>query len=170
LVKVGAVLDDLEAWHLARKEVGAALETRLVRTRTLFNHFTEDADRDAIITDLTSRLAAHRQVPWWAMGQGLVAELEEQRGRLVRAHAAARAGVQAGAQAYAESPGGLLCRALVGRLEAPSYQLESMQSDGARRRSIAVVHRNLPVLHLRAYRLDLDRRLASNADVQLVMQ
>ncbi|HEY8923878.1 MAG TPA: MG2 domain-containing protein, partial [Polyangia bacterium] len=168
LVKVAAVLDDLEAWHLGRKELGAALETRLVRARTLFNHFTEDADRDVILADLTSRLASNRNVAWWAMGQGVLAELEEQRGHLARAHDAAAAGAKGTTDP--ESPGAQLCRALVGRLEAPSYQLESMQADGPRRRSVLVVHRNLPVLYLRAYRLDLDRRLAGNADVQLVMQ
>jgi uncharacterized protein YfaS (alpha-2-macroglobulin family) len=182
LVKAAAVLDDLEAWHLGRKELGAALETRLVRARTLFNHFTEEADRDAILADLASRLAANRNLAWWAMGQGVLAELEEQRGRLARAHDAAAAGAKTdgktegkteeknGTKADADSPGVQLCRALVGRLEAPSYQLESMQADGPRRRSVVVAHRNLPVLYLRAYRLDLDRRLASNADVQLVMQ
>lgn len=157
LVKVGAVLDDLEAWHLGRKERAAALEVRLARARALFNHLSEDPDRDAIMKDLESRVGAARDIAWWSMGQGVLAELEEQRGRLVRAHAAAAAG----AKAFPDGPGGQLCRAIVGRLEAPAYQVQAMQADGAHRRSMLVTHKNLAALYLRAYRLDVEQRFAA---------
>jgi len=161
LVRMAAILDDLEAWHLDRHERDAALETRLTRTRLLFAHFTADADRARIMQDLEARLPAFRDRPWWAMGNAVLAELEEQRGRNARAHALA----SAGAAAYPHAPGGQLCRTIAARLEAPDYQLQSMQADGLDMRSLLVTHRNLPSLTLRAYPVEVDRRLDKGEDL-----
>ena len=154
LVRIAAILDDLEAWHLGRHERDAALETRLTRTKLLFGHFTADADRERIVTDLSGRLGAFRDRPWWAMGNALLAQLEEQRGRNARAHVLAAAG----AAAYPNSPGGQLCRATAARLEAPDFQLQTMEADGLNKRSLLLTHRNLASITLRAYPIDLDGR------------
>ena len=53
-------------------------------------------------------------------------------------------------------------------IEAPSWQLAAMASDGPRKRSVEVTHRNLPALHFRAYALDLEKRLASARDYNLL--
>ncbi|HEY4185400.1 MAG TPA: alpha-2-macroglobulin family protein [Polyangia bacterium] len=158
LQKIAAILDDLEAWHLARRERDAALETRLVRARTLFGHFTEDADREVITKDLAGRLGAFKDRPWWSMGNGVLAELEEQRGRLTSARALA----EAGAKAHAGSAGALLCRAIVARLDAPSYQLSAMQADGLGKRSLLLTHKNVQAITLRAYPIDLVARFSSH--------
>lgn len=161
LVRAAAILDDLEAWHLARHERDAALETRLTRARLLFAHFTADADRARIVQDLEGRLPAVRDRPWWAMGNAVLAEFEEQRGRNARAHALATAG----AATYPHAPGGQLCRTIAARLEAPDYQLQAMQADGLGKRSLLVTHRNLPSLTLRAYPIELERRLEKGQDL-----
>lgn len=155
LVRIAAVLDDLEAWHLSRHERDAALETRLTRVRLLFAHFTADADRTRIVDDLESRLGAFRDRPWWAMGNAALAQLQEQRGRNARAHALAAAG----AAAYPNTPGGQLCRSITARLEAPDFQLQAMENDGLHQRSLLMNHRNLASVTLRAYPIDLEGRL-----------
>src|SRR6185295_13022957 len=91
---------------------------------------------------------------------GVLAELAGQRGDLVKARAVA----QVGAQAYPGTPGAVLCRAILARIEAPTFELVSMQADGLRRPSLQVTHRNLPALYFRAYALDLDGQIAASRD------
>ena len=154
LVKLAAVLSDLEAWHQAAGRREAALEARLERLRRLHSAFTEEEDRRLIRRDLEESLAAVRDLPWWSMGMAMLAEFLQQAddpGRLARAHEAALAG----AAAWPDSPGGLRCQSIARRIEAPGFQLTAMTSDGLHRRSIQVVHKNLPALYFRAFPLDL---------------
>src|SRR5271169_155873 len=69
LVKLGAVLDDLEAWHAGRGEREAALEARLERVRRLHAALTDASDRSLLRRNLARRLVALADVPWWAMGK-----------------------------------------------------------------------------------------------------
>ncbi|HUB08627.1 MAG TPA: alpha-2-macroglobulin family protein [Myxococcales bacterium] len=95
-----------------------------------------------------------RDVPWWSAGEAQLAEfLQESDGpdNLVSAHAAA----VAGRDGYPESPGGQRCRDIVQRIEARQYSLQAMRSDAAGKRSLEVLHKNLPRLWFRAYRVDL---------------
>ena len=167
LVRIGAILDDLEAWHLGRKEDDAALEARLTRTRVLFANFTDGDVRDALLAALERRLDGFKTRPWWAEGQAVLAELVEARGlpgSLVRAHALA----VAGAKAFPDSVGGRRCQAMVARIEAPEYALAGMASDGLARRSLRLTHRNLGAVHLRAYAIDLDAYVAHSKDYGLL--
>jgi uncharacterized protein YfaS (alpha-2-macroglobulin family) len=157
---LAAVLDDLETWHASRGEKEGALEARLERLRRLFESFTEDEDRARIQKDLEDRLPAFAGVPWFAMGKAQLAEFVERpdfSGDLVRTRALA----QEGLRAYPDSVGGRLCLALVKRIEAPDYQIRTMQNDGAGRRSIQVIHRNVAALEFRAFSLDLPARVGS---------
>ncbi len=167
LVRAGAILDDLEAWHRGRKQEGAALEARLTRARVLFASFTDGEVRDALIADLERRLDAFKAVPWWAQGQAVLAGFVEARG-LPGALVRARALAAAGAQAYPKTPGGEHCRAIVARIEAPDYALAGMASDGLARRSLQVTHRNFGTLHFRAYAIDLEAHIAGSKDYSLL--
>lgn len=167
LVKIGAILDDLEAWHRARGEREAELEARLTRLRRLSASFTEPKDRGAIRNDLARRLPAFRDVAWWAMGQAELAEMvraEDRPDALVRARALALEG----AAAWPDSVGGRRCRSIAAGIEAPDFQLASMSSDGPGKRSIEVTHRSLPTLFFRAYPFDLEERLARARDYNLL--
>jgi alpha-2-macroglobulin len=164
LMKVAAILGDLEAWHRTADRREAELEARLERYQRLHAVFTEDEDRGRIRQHLAAHLEGFRRVPWWAMGQGLLAELERETGNLVRAHGVAKEC----AAVYPKSLGGQRCAALVSVLEAPGYSLKAMHSDGPRRRSIEVAHRNLPALYFRAYAYDLEQRLATANDYNLM--
>ncbi len=167
LVRIGAILDDLEAWHRGRKEDDAALEARLALTRVLFANFTDGDARDALIAALERRLDGFKTRPWWAEGQAVLAELVEARGlpgALARAHALAAAG----AKAFPDSVGGRRCQAMVARIEAPEYALAGMASDGLARRSLRLTHRNLGAVHLRAYAIDLDAYVAHSKDYGLL--
>ncbi|MCY1076967.1 alpha-2-macroglobulin family protein [Archangium lansingense] len=157
LRKLAAVLGDLEAWHLAAGRREAALEAHLHRAQMLFYAFQAEEDDARIRRHVAEHLEGYRDVPWWAMGQGWLAETEQSANRLVRAHALAKAG----AEAFPESLGGKRCARLVKRFEAPEFSLSSMRSDGARKRSLLVVHQNVPRLHFRAYSYDLESRLAT---------
>ena len=162
LRKLAAVLGDLEAWHLASGRREAALEAHLQRAQRLFSAFEHEEDEARIRRHVAGHLEAYRDVPWWAMGQGWLAETEKDEERLVRAHALAKTG----AEAFPESLGGQRCALLVKELEAPEFSLASMRSDGARRRSLVVVHRNLPRLYFRAYAYDLESRLVQGGPVR----
>ncbi|QAT86380.1 large extracellular alpha-helical protein [Corallococcus coralloides] len=156
LMKVAAVLGDLEAWHLAAGRREAALEARLRRYEVLTTSFTDAADQRRIREHLAAHLKGFRDVPWWSKGQNQLAELEEKAGRAITAHALAKAG----AEAWPKSVGGVQCAALVGRLEAPELFATGMQVDGPGKRSILVGHRNVGTVYFRAYALDVEARLA----------
>jgi len=158
LVRLTAVLDDLEAWHQGRGEREGAFEARLERLRRLFASYSEEEDRRRIEKDLEERLSSVADVPWFAMGKAQLAEFVQRpdlSGDLVRARAIA----EEGRRAYPDSIGGWRCLAIVKRIEAPDYQLRTMQSDGPGRRSILVSHKNVSNLRFRAFALDLAQRV-----------
>ncbi|HEV2064148.1 MAG TPA: MG2 domain-containing protein, partial [Thermoanaerobaculia bacterium] len=154
LARTVSVLDDLEVWHASRGEREGALEARLERLRRLFVSFTEEEDRRTIEKDLEERLQGFAGLPWFAMGKAQLAEFVERpdlSGDLVWARSIA----EQGRKAYPGSVGGQRCLAIVKRIEAPEYQLRTMQNDGPGRRSIQVSHKNIERLLFRALPLDL---------------
>ncbi|HEV7518122.1 MAG TPA: MG2 domain-containing protein, partial [Thermoanaerobaculia bacterium] len=153
LREMAAVLGDLEAWHLAAGRREAALEARRTLLLLLHGVFTDDSDRRLLRRDLEEHLETLRDVPWWSMGMATLADLlqqGEEPGHLARAHAAA----VACRDASPLSPGGERCRSIVLEIEAASFQLQAMESDGLGRRSLEVRHKNLPVVYFRAYPAD----------------
>ena len=163
LVKVGAVLTDLETWHASAGTPGARLEARLERVRRLSVSFTEERYRERIRKDLEGRLAAFRSDSWWAMGKAEVAELH-QRGNRPNRRVDARREAEEGRAAYPSSPGGQRCLSIVKAIEAPEVRLQAMSVDGPARRSIEVSHRNLASLQLRAFRMDVEKRIEGSKD------
>jgi len=168
LIKIGAILDDLETWHTQRGEPEAALEVRLERLRVLHRIFTDAEDRKALRDHLARTLERFdASLPWWSMGRAELAEFvreEDSPDALIRARKIA----QSGQRAHPESIGGQRCRAIVGAIEAPDYRLEAMATDGPHRRSIRVMHRNLATIWFRAYTFDLERRIAEAQDYNLL--
>ena len=73
-----------------------------------------------------------------------------------------------GEKTYPSSEGGRRCRDIVRRIEAPSYTLVAMASDGPARRSIEVTHENMAALHFRAYAADLIGRVETAGDYNLL--
>ncbi len=170
LVKIAAVLSDLEGWHTFRGEREAALEARLARLRHFHGSFTRSEDRALIRKDLEERLPGFRAVPWFSMGKAELAEMvrqepaDEAPDALVQARAVALEGLRA----YPDSPGGRRCDYIAQSIEAPEYDLSSMKSDAPSRRSLLVTHRNLQALAFRAYPVDLVRRVESARDYNLL--
>jgi alpha-2-macroglobulin len=168
VVELVAVLADLEGWHAGRGEAEAAFEARLERLRRLHAWFTEEEDRAAIERDLAARLPAMAKWPWFAMGKAQLAmflEASPEPDALVRARAAA----EEGRRAYPESIGGQYCLAIVKGIEAPTYQIRAMRTDGPERRSILVSHKNVASLKFRAFRLDLPARVDGARDFNRVL-
>ncbi|MHB8876393.1 MAG: alpha-2-macroglobulin family protein, partial [Myxococcaceae bacterium] len=166
LVRAMAVLDDLEAWHGARKEPEAAFEARLTRLRTLHGSFTDEKARESIRKELQARLPAMLPFPWYSVGQATLAELTRDAGELVRAREAA----EEGRAAYPDSIGGQRCLSLVKAIEAPDFQVASMSSDGPQKRSIEVTHKNLGELYFRSYPVDAEAWIARSRDYNLLPQ
>jgi uncharacterized protein YfaS (alpha-2-macroglobulin family) len=168
LVKIGAVLDDLEAWHRGAGRPEAALEARLERLRRFDASFSNQHDRLAIREHLEAvQTAFDPSFEWWSMGQSLLAELiraEDTPDALIRARAAALAG----RDRHPESIGGERCNHLVASIEAPGYAVAAMKADGENRRSIQIDFRNLGALHLRAYPYDLVAAVTSAEDRELL--
>lgn len=159
LARAAAVLGDLERWHRGRGERGAELEARLERLRLVGQALAEEEDQAAIRLELERTLPGFRDDPWWAVGQAALAERIRQ-SDAPEALVEARRIALAGEQDYPRSHGGHLCRRIREEIEAPAFALEAMAVDGRARRSVLVHHANLDRLHLRAYRVDVERQLA----------
>ncbi len=168
LEKIGALLDDLEQWHLANERPEAAFESRRERLRRLHDHFERADDRATIRAELERALERlGRRFGWWSIGRAELAEMvraEEAEDALARAHGLALEG----ARAHPDSVGGGRCRDLVKSIEAPVFSLSAMASDGIGRRSILVEHANVGALHFRAYELDLDKAVAGSDSYNLL--
>ncbi|MFQ5737609.1 MAG: hypothetical protein ACE5JX_01225, partial [Acidobacteriota bacterium] len=112
LLKLGRVLDDLEAWHRRNGRPAASLEARLERTRRLHAAFTHASDRKLILEDLEGRLSGYREDPWWAEAMATLAQLIRQgneAGKLVRAVSLA----DQGRRAFPDSVGGRRCLQII---------------------------------------------------------
>jgi uncharacterized protein YfaS (alpha-2-macroglobulin family) len=168
LLKIGALLDDLEYWHTSDGRSEAALEARLERLRRLNGAFDTAEDKLAIrshLEDLQARFDL--SLEWWSMGQATLAEFiraESDPDVLVRARAAA----VAGRDRHPQSNGGQRCDHIVASIEAPSFSVTAMAADGAGRRSFQISHRNFTALHFRAWRYDLRRYVEDSEDYNLL--
>ncbi|MGC4116738.1 MAG: alpha-2-macroglobulin family protein [Myxococcales bacterium] len=167
LLKIGAVLDDLEAWHAKAGRREAVLETRLERASRLHSAFTEPDDKAAVVADLAKRLAGFTDVPWWSWGMATLATFTQQDGKpeaAVRAHALATAC----SAKFPGSPGAQRCLHLAKSIEAPAYQLAAMAADAPGKRSVTLQHKNLPALYLRAYPYNLEKRIGEARNYNLL--
>lgn len=170
LVRLTGLLADLEGWHRESGRPEAAFEARLERLRRLHGSLTREDDRLAIRADLRHRLDELGDAyPWWSMGQAQLAEMVRRGGdRDHDSQVEAREIALAGARRHPGSIGGRRCRHLVESIEAPSYSLAAMRVDGPGKRSLAVRHRNVERLHLRAYAVDLERHVTASRDYNLL--
>ncbi len=154
LARIAAILGDLERWHTGRNEPEAALEAFRKRLEILHGAVTAREDRRTIRIALHERLeSTDRRLPWWSWARATEADMtasDPAPDALVRARALALDGIEANPG----TPGAARCRAIVSRIEAPSYAMIAMRSDAPDRRSIKVTHRNLGRLHFRAWRFD----------------
>jgi hypothetical protein len=166
LVKIGAVLGDLEAWHRGAGRVEAAFEARLERLRRLRGSLDQEDDRQAIRDNLQQHLDdLGRRYPWWSMGMSALAEFVRDD---LQDLPGARQIALAGHEAHPDSPGALRCRHVAAAIEAPSYEILTMAADGPGRRSIQVRHKNVEALHFRAYALDLAAQVTRAEDANLL--
>jgi hypothetical protein len=160
LVRMAAVLGDLEAWHQERGERAGALEARLQRLRFLHTHLQRPEERIALREHLERSLSDVRDVSWSAMGRALLADWirqEERPDALFRAHEIARLCLAD----WPDTPGSRRCLDVAQEIEAPEFELRGMGSDGLDRRSLRVRHKNLAGLRFRAWAVDVTTRLAS---------
>ncbi|MDH3255772.1 MAG: MG2 domain-containing protein, partial [Acidobacteriota bacterium] len=168
LVKLTAVLADLESWHLALGREEGALEARLERLRRLRESFSAESDVAEIRSELERILETfERRLPWWSAAAAELAELLRA-GSDPWSLVEAREVALRGEEAHPESVGGRRCRYLVEAIEAPDYAVAAMATDGFERRSIEVTHKNLNRLHFRAWTVDVFERIASSRDFNLL--
>lgn len=165
LVKLNAVLADLEAFHTRRGAREAALEARLQRLQQLHNAFSQESERASLRAALAEVLTRYRSLPWWAVGQAQLARLYmNDEGDLPRAYQLAMEGWRA----YPDTVGGKICLSLYRSIAAPEFSLTAMTLDAPQQRSVLVTHKNLPVLYFRAYAWDLLQHITSSREYQLL--
>ncbi len=168
LIKVGALLDDLEAWHEDSSRPESALEARLERLRRLHTALPSTQDKLAVRRNLESvQQAFDNSLGWWSMGQAVLAEFvqtEAESDALVRARDIAIKG----RDRHPESIGGRRCAHHAAVIEAPTYSMAMMATDGAGRRSIRIEHRNFKKIYFRAYRHDIEKFIRSSKDYSLL--
>ncbi len=160
LVRLAAVLVDLEEWHDTYGRREAALEARLERLRQLHGALGAAADRRLIRQELESALPAWRDLPWWAMGMATLAEFTREPaepgqppGNLARAREIARQGprpfrTRSAASAASPSPGPSRRRTTTSPPWRATGRWRSL------RRSLRVEHKNLAALFFRAFAVD----------------
>ena len=166
-LRLSALLHELHDWRSrdtsrdAAWARASALEARLELARQLFALLDDEAQRRTIVSDLEQRLPAYRDAAlgWYAEGKATQAQFLLSLGSPVQAHAQARAG----RTAFADSPGGRRCAALIAQIEAPGLAMQAMSADGPGQRSVQIKHKNLARLYFRAYTVDFERRLRSDA-------
>ncbi|MBI5529526.1 MAG: hypothetical protein HY897_24640 [Deltaproteobacteria bacterium] len=166
LEKIAAILADLEQWHAKKARKEAAFEARRERLERLHASFTEDQDRARIKHDLEKRLGGVSGKPWWSMGMATLStfvQAEDASDALIRARKIAIEG----REAFPDSVGGKRCNHVVKSIEAPDYSLSGMSSDGPKKRSIEVTHKNLGALHFRAYAVDIVRQIETADDYRI---
>ena len=168
LVKIGAVLDDLEEWHRTTDRPEASLEARLERLRRFNTAFDNRHDRLAIREHLEEvQDEFDSSYEWWSMGQSFLAELirnEDTPDSLIRARQAAIAG----RDRHPKSIGGQRCNHTLAGIEAPSYSVTTMKADGENQRSVQINAKNLDRIHFRAYPYDLVDSITSAEDRELL--
>ncbi len=162
LIRLSAILGDLERWHRRRHEPEAALEAVLERLRILDAATGRSADKKLIRNILAKTLGQFdRKLPWWSWGQATLATFDRESASpdaLIRA----RRDALAGAREHPRSPGGLRCRAIVARIERPALSLAGMSSDGLGRRSLKLRVRNVRHVFFEAWRVDIHRLIAAS--------
>jgi alpha-2-macroglobulin len=164
LEKVGAILDDLEAWHVKAGRREAALEARLKRLNVLFSATNEVKLQGKVRAALEALLPTVSALPWSATGRATLAGWVEGTGDAVKALAIAREGLKA----FPDSLGGKQCAHLVARIQSPDYSFTAMQADGLERRSIDVSHKNVEQLYFRAWKLDFEREVYGGRAYQVL--
>jgi len=169
LEKTAALLAEHESWCRRASRPEGAMEARFERIAAMHEAFGQDDDRAEIRAALADYLDAHRRLPWWAVGQAMLAGFtkdEDAPDSRVRARKLALAG----SEAYPDSPGGRRCLSIVKSIDAPNYSLDMMAADAPGRRSILFNHSNLGRLFLRAYRVDPDARIRTSKDRNIFPQ
>lgn len=171
LEKIAVLLSEHESWcrHVSPPRPEAALEARFELFSALHDAFTQEDDRALVRRRLAVTLSAsgRSKLPWWAMGQALLAEFtraEDAPDALARARTLA----QEGARRHPPSPGGKRCLHIVKSIEAPGYSVEAMRADSPGRRSIRITHRNLERVFFRAYFLDLQEIIRTSRDYSIL--
>ena len=132
LVKIGALLDDLESWHLENDRPEAAFEADRERLSRLHASFSRADDRKRLSApDLQEPARRPRSpLPVVVGGAGHPGRLGVGRRCSPDSQVRAREIALAGEQAHPGSIGGDRCRNIVAAIEAPGYSLQSMANDG----------------------------------------
>ena len=168
LTKLTAVLADLESWHRGANRPEAAFEARLNRLERLWGQLSEKEDRARLVADLEAEVEdLGRRYEWWSVGMARLAQWLQEGSDPNRLDHARTVALK-GRRAHPDSVGGRQCNSIVAAIEAPSYSLTAMASDGLDRRSIEISHKNLAALHFRAYRVDLGRTVEGAKDYNLL--
>ncbi len=157
LIRLSAILAELERWHLLRDERSAALEAARVRFLSLDRALNAPRLRAALRAHFEKKFGESRDLRGFAVAMHALAAsaLDD---RTAGSPAEARRLAQAGWDAFPGKLGGKMCDALVDEIERPRVSLEAMATAAPQMPSIRVTHAATDRLFFRAYALDARAR------------
>lgn len=154
LIKLSAILAELERWHLLRDERPAALEATRVRFLSLDRALASPRLRAALRAHFEKKFGESRDLSGFAVAMHALATsaLDDS------SPAEARRLAQAGWDAFPGKLGGKMCDALVDEIERPRVSIEALETAAPEMPSIRVTHAATARLFFRAYAFDARAR------------
>ena len=156
------LLSDLEHYQQTQKKPEAAMEAFRVKINKLARSRSDKGELNQLITILKQRIAkSNRALPWINMLHNTLA-------RLIRQTETDDANVQSVAvlkQCVAQHKkhrATSFCQNQLEEITRPYIQMIGMKSDGLKKRSLEVSHKNIQKLYFRAWRMSLQQAMEYN--------
>lgn len=163
VVKISAILADLEKWHWDNDRLSSLMEARFERIRFYKSHYIDDKDKKELDSNLKTFLRDFKIDRWWSEGMYLRAQLVYEMSHQT-AHMEAMSIATLGRDAFPSSIGGGRCNALVERIKAPKISMKIRRFDAKEKRSIEVSYSNWNRIYFKAYRIDHDKYIIKQKD------
>ena len=142
------LLTNLEKWHTKAGRKEAALEAYRERLLKTFNVLKSEKDKALLIDALSQRNQKEKALPWVTMALWTQATLQQ---RLVRGDALllSKATLDNCLALDAKSAGYAYCDNALKRLMEPDFDIQLMKTDGLKKRSVKITHKNVETLYFR---------------------
>jgi uncharacterized protein YfaS (alpha-2-macroglobulin family) len=154
LKRITWLLASLEQWHIQAKRPEAAFEAARIRIERIAKSLRNTKDQQRIQHALRTRTQQVATLPWSTMGYWSLAKLLKQHDTpdgLIKTKTVLDQCISV----HTKSEGSQQCHVMRNNLLKTSFYLEAMQTDGIKKRSIAVTHNNIKQLYFRAWNIDL---------------
>jgi uncharacterized protein YfaS (alpha-2-macroglobulin family) len=153
IIKVSALLTDLEKWHWRNDRLEGLMEARFEKVRVYAKHFSKNDQKKNLDSNLKAFIRDFKINSWWSEGMYLRATIVKQMNHKTALVDARKIALE-GKSLFPKSIGAKRCRSLVESIESPSISMSTMKFDLPKKRSIEVSYKNWRNIYFRAYRFD----------------